>query len=73
MTYDNVWIFNIRFIFTYFVIHCALLVFSLFALSPSTTPLAKVVHRGILFIKLIILVALFFISFTYPNKSMENF
>lgn len=71
--YDPVWIMNIRFIFTYFVLHCALLVFSLFALIPSTTPIGKVAHRGLVFIKLILLIALFFISFAYPNKSMENF
>ena len=67
------WIMNIRFVFTYFVFHLTLLVFSLFQLSSSTMPIAKLVHRGMLWFKIPFLIGFFFLTFAFPNIAMQNF
>lgn len=71
--YDEFWIMNIRFIFTYFIYHIILLCFSLFQTCPSIVPVAKIVHRGLHPVKYPFLVVFFFVTFAFPNESMMNF
>ncbi|CAL5971199.1 Serine_incorporator protein [Hexamita inflata] len=70
--FDFVWIMNIRFVFTYFVFHSALFFFSLFQ-AFKLVGVAKFVHRGLLFVKVPLLVGFFFLTFVFPNESMLNF
>ncbi|CAL5971208.1 Serine_incorporator protein [Hexamita inflata] len=71
--FSPVWALNIRFVFTYFIYHCILLAFSLFALCDSLVGVAKVMHRGLLFIKLPFLAGFLILTFIFPNKALENF
>lgn len=71
--YENYWIANTRMVFTYFIYHAIILVFSLFQYCGSLVPVAKIAHRGLIFFKLPFLVGFYFLSYVFPNDSMRNF
>eukprot|EP00702_Spironucleus_salmonicida_P006266 EST47557.1 Transmembrane domain-containing protein [Spironucleus salmonicida] len=71
--FDRVWAFVIRFSFTFFVFHFSLFAFSLFQLSTKTVQVAKFFHRGLIYVKFIILLILFFSFFAVSNQDMQNF
>lgn len=71
--YSESWACNVRFVFTFFVYHLLLALCTLFSLAESTTLIAKVVHRGIPFIKYPFLLGFFFVSFCIPNDFMAGF
>jgi len=71
--YTESWACNVRFAFTFFVYHLLLALCTLFSLADSTTVIAKVIHRGLPYVKYPFLIGFFFVSFCIPNSFMAGF
>ena len=67
------WVFMSRMIFSYFIWHSIMLAFSFFAFCPGTVAIAKFAHRGVLMIKLPLLIGFFFLTLLFDNVHLANF